>query len=320
VKFLQSLLILLFLSCSAFAADETPITKVRLPLEVTTEMHNASNIPKDIEGLEWNRWTSKNFTVLSLNNTQAEFLHKHLEQIKTWMLARWGFYDIDFSTECKMICVDDPALFEKLFKLTSSRVEVRRTPEGKIKETVVFLLINGSPSHTVPVPLTEVVMAEFQQKYNANFGWWSDRGIAVLNGSLGQIREELKDLKPRLEGNQPMYFSEGLLTMSRDQYASLSEANKRLFDQSAFCLCLMIRKEFGQDTFHQFLKTASDKSGLDALKEVLKFNDYEQFDRTFKRYMLDLTRDVLSGKTPDHYLQINGKDTKLSSSVFSSSS
>ncbi len=102
----------------------------------------SSTVPKEIEGKQWNRWTSKNFTVLALDDTQAKYLHGHLEEIKSWSLARWGLYDIDFSVECKLICVSDPALFEKLFKIKQTRVEVRRE-NGKIKENVIFLLANG---------------------------------------------------------------------------------------------------------------------------------------------------------------------------------
>lgn len=319
MKFLQSLLVFITLACSAFADDPEPIAKVLFPLEVKNEI-DLSSIPKDIEGLEWNRWTSENFTVLSLNNIQAQYLYRHLEQIKTWILARWGFYDITFDADCKLICVDDPQLFEKLFKISNSRVEIRRNPDGSIKETVIFLLINDSPSHTVPVPLTQAVMAEFQQKYDANFGWWAHQGMSILNGSLTQIRAELKELKPRLDNNQPLYFSEGILTMKRDQYLSLSEENRRIFDQCSFSFCLMIRKEFGQDTYHQFLKKFSETDELTAIKEVLKFNSYDSFDRTFKRFMIDLTKDILSGKTPDSYLQIQPKGISFSSSAFSFSS
>ena len=114
MKFLQMLAVFFFLAlpCSA----QEPIRKVSFPLEVKIEMRS-STVPKEIEGKQWNRWTSKNFTVLALDDTQAKYLHGHLEEIKSWSLARWGLYDIDFSVECKLICVSDPVLFEKLFKI-----------------------------------------------------------------------------------------------------------------------------------------------------------------------------------------------------------
>lgn len=40
------------------------------------------------------------------------------------------------------------------------------------------------------------------------------------------------------------------------------------------------------------------------MKTVLRFDDFNHFDKTFKRYMTDLCRDIASGKTPDQYLQI----------------
>jgi hypothetical protein len=77
-----------------------------------------------------------------------------------------------------------------------------------------------------------------------------------------------------------------------------------LYDQSALVFCLLLRKEFGQDAVHWFLKKSSDAGPEAALKEVLGFDGYATFDRTFKRYMLDLTKDVQDQKTPDSYLQI----------------
>ena len=44
-----------------------------------------------------------------------------------------------------------------------------------------------------------------------------------------------------------------------------------------------------------------------AMKKVLKFENYEKFDITFKRYMIDLTNDLTAGNTPDSYLQVKEK-------------
>jgi hypothetical protein len=45
----------------------------------------------------------------------------------------------------------------------------------------------------------------------------------------------------------------------------------------------------------------------EAIKSVLKFKSYDEIDRTFKRFMIDLSNDVISERTPDAYLQINEK-------------
>jgi hypothetical protein len=303
MKFLQiPILLLVFTSYSL----GEPIRKVSLPLEVRYELRT-SDVPREIEGKVWNRWTSENFTVLSLSDIQAQYLHKHLELVKVWTFSRWGLYDTDFSAECKLICVDDPALFEKMFKLTRSKVEIRLDSDGEIKETVIFLLVNEAPSHTVPVPLMEVCLAEFSQKYDANFGMWAYRGMSLLNAPLDQIREDIYDFAPLVAANKPIFFGSGLFTMGRDQYSKSEEERQELYDMSAMIFCLMVRKEFGQDKFHWFLRRSSADGVETALKEVLGFDGIDDFDRTFRRYMIDLTRDVRSNKTPDSYLQIREK-------------
>ena len=306
MKFLQ-IPLLLFVFTSYCVAQE-PIRKVGLPVEVRHELLT-SDIPSEIEGKVWNRWTSENFTVLSLSDIQAQYLHQHLELVKVWAFSRWGLYDVDFSAECKLICVDDPILFEKMFKLKRSKVEIRLDTDGRIKESVIFLLVNDAPSHIVPVPLMEVCLAEFSQKYNATFGVWSYRGMSLLNGPLDEIRERIYDFATTVEGNKPIFFGEGLFTMSHSAYAKIAEDSRRdLYDMSAMIFCLLVRKEYGQDKFHLFLKRASEDGGEVALKEVLGFEGIDDFDRTFRRYMIDLTRDVRLNKTPDSYLQIREKE------------
>lgn len=301
MKFLYSLMIFVFAFSSSFAGEE--IRKVLNPIEVREESSYARSVPKEIEGLQWNRWTSKNFIVLATNDTYASYLNQHLELVKTWTLGRWGLFDVDFSSPCKFICVDDPVLFEKLFKINQTKVEVRRGDNGEIKQTVIFLLANKAPSSTVPVPLTEVCLAEFGRKYDTDFSWWTYRGMSLLNGSLGQIRESIASVKNLLDSDQKMFFSQALLKATKEDYAKMTEEKKRVFDLSSIVFCLLIRKEFGQDRFHHMMK----ESTIDAEKALIDatgFKSYSDFDKTFKRYMGDLSNDVINDKTPDHYLQI----------------
>lgn len=280
------------------------IQKVLLPTEVEQEMKVSLTDPS-IEGKVWNRWTSKSFVVCSINNTQAQYLHQHLELVKGWALSRWGLYDIQFGSECRVIAVDDPVLYEKLFKIKESKIEIRRDENGNIKMTVMFLLLDRPPSQTVPIPLTEICMVEFQQKYNTNFGWWAHRGMSLLNGTMPQVKQNISAMSTPLSDNQPMYFSEGLLTMTKEAYEKESPEKKKLFDQTAMAFCLLVRKEFGQNKFHWMLKKTENKGdGQIAIKEILGFDTYSDFDKMFKRYITDLTKDVSQDKTPDSYLQI----------------
>lgn len=280
------------------------IIKVFNPDEVRVEIKNSNVLPKELEGLSWNRWTSKNFIVCSLNDPQAQYLHRHLELVKGWTFARWGMYDIDLSVPCKLICVDSKDLFKKLFNLEKTKIEIRRDSDGRINETVIFMLIDGPPSQTTPIPLTEICLAEFAQKYNADFGVWSLKGMSNLNGSLEQIREKLIQIKPILEKNEPLFFSKGILEMTPDQYKALSEDKKNLFNNCSIAFCLMIRKEFGQDMYLKLLQKTCEINPEEALIGVLKFKNYEDFDKTLKRYYTDLINDIYLGKTPNSYLQI----------------
>jgi hypothetical protein len=304
MKFLQCLAVVAVLWSAPCLAGE--IQRVSLPKEVRHELRT-STIPKEIEGKVWNRWTTENFVVCSLDDRQAQYLHKHLEFVKAWAFSRWGLYDVNFAAECKLICVNDPDLFEKMFRIKKTKVEVRRDTNGRIKESVIFLLVNDSPSRTVPVPLSEICIAEFAQKYDANFGWWAYRGVSLLNASIDQVKSDMNQLGPAVNGNQPIYFSKGLMEMTQAEYQKLDSVKKRLFDHSAMAFCLLVRKELGQDTFHRLLKKTSDNKGEAGIKEILNFESYDHFDRTFKRYMIDLTADMAQGKTPDSYLQIREK-------------
>jgi hypothetical protein len=300
---MRLLFVAAFLLASMCCAQERP-KKVSLPLEVKEEMKCSFRDPA-IEGKSWFRWTSDNFVVCSLNDTHAQYLHSRLERVKDWAFSRWGLYGMDFAAECRLICVDDPVLFKKLFNLDETKVEIRRDDNGKIEISVIFMLINSNPSAVVPVPVTEVCYAEFEQKYNSRFSWWAVRGMSLLNGSVVSINRRLLALGNDLSQNKPMYFSQSLMATNKSEWEQLSMDKRSVFDRNAMAFCLLLRKEFGQSKLHWMInKTANGNDGEAALRELLDFKSYSEFDQSFKRYMEDLTRDVASGKTPMSYLQI----------------
>jgi hypothetical protein len=298
MRFLLTLVIAL--AGGVCCAEE--IHKVSLPVEVKNEMVEAST--PEIQNLQWNRWTSENFTVCALNDAQAQYLHKHLELVKVWVFTRWGLYDVPFSGECRIICVDDAALFKKLFGLDKSLTEIRKTADGKIKMSVIFMLTDNKPSVCVPMPLTEICLTEFEQRYSKAFGWWVFRGMTMLNGSIYQIKEQMV----AADANLPAYYAKGILEMSKQEWVALPADKQVLYDRRAMALCLMLRKEFGQDSFLQFLvRTANRGDPETALRETFNFKSYGEFDATFQRYILDLSSDIRMNKTPNSYLQIREK-------------
>lgn len=304
MKILTFVSVLLISAGTLFASD---MEAVILPHEVTREMHLS---PDDsiIKGKVWNRWTTENFVVCSLSNTQAKYLHDNLEDVKRWIFQRWGMYDIPFKAECKLICVDDKELFHKLFRLERTVVEVRRDTNGEIRETVIFLLLDDAPSKTVPMPLTEVCIAEFESEYNVRFGWWAHRGMAVLNGTVPNIRRNIADQMRTVTNNEPLFFSKSLMNTTEDDYNDFDAEKKRLFDRTAMLFCLMLKKEFGTTKYQEIMRDSSKgKNPESALQKVLGFKGHREFDASFKRYMRDLFEDVMSNKTPDSYLKVEPK-------------
>jgi hypothetical protein len=296
-------LFLLFLICFSvnLFADIEPVV---LPTEVTVEM---SLTPDDslIKDKVWNRWTTKNFVVCSLSNQQAQYLHENLEQIKSWLYQRWSLHDVDFNAECKLICVDDENLFKKLFRLEGSSVEVRRDSNGKIKEMVIFLLLNGPPSKTVPMALSEVCISEFEQKYGKRFGWWAHRGMSVLNSTPDNILGSIQQQQSALLSKEPTFFSKTLLETTEEEYKKFDPDKKKMYDRVAAIFCLMIKKEFGTVKFQEMLKQADSTGNKEnAVREVLGFKSYDDFDITFKRYMKDIVDDAVSGKIPVNYVLV----------------
>lgn len=304
MKLFSAILISLVMCSMCFAED---ISKVSLPLEVKEEMKISGDDPS-IQGKQWNRWESENFVVCALNDTQTQYLHEHLELVKAWALTRWGLGDAPFTAECRLLCVDDAAMFEKLFGLKKSTAEIRRSADGKIKLSIIYLLTDNKPSRVVPVPLTEVCISEFNQRWSEYWGWWAYRGMSILNGSIDQIKSNLINLNDDIKENRTVYFGKSLFEMTREQYLALPADKQEAFDRSSVVLCLMVRKEFGQEKSLRLLKKTANRSDPElALQELYRFKNYADFDLTFKKYMADLCHDIAIGKTPVSYLQIKEK-------------
>jgi hypothetical protein len=215
--------------------------------------------------------------------------------------------DVDLSSECRLICVDDKDLYKKLFGLTESKVEIRRDKNGKINLSVIFLLLNDKPSKTIPIPLTEVCIAELEQQYDVKLNLCSRRGISLLNGTLGDIRNNVLLLYTMVKNNNEIYFSKGLLTFDAAKYNKETVENRITYDCCAMVFCLMLRKEFGEDKFIQFLRSPNPET---ALLEVYGFSSLDQFDNAFKQYIMDIGQDISNEKTPNEYLQITPKGQK----------
>lgn len=260
----------------------------------------------DLKDLVWNRYTTENFVILSIDNAQGKWLSQNIETIKKWCLSRWGFPENSrgkFTKECRVFCVPDKTLLKKLFSLEQSKVEARKK-DGQLDMTVMWLVLDDKPNKTIPTFLTQVCLAEFESSNNVSLGFWFKRGASLLNGTVPDVRQHIVNLSEKVRKDMPMFTSEKMFTLTEEEYLKETDDTRRVFDQEAVALCIMLRKEFGEAKLQGFLRMSSKNDPQDVLRVVYGFSGYSHFDKQYVRFMRDLTTDVVSGKTPDSYLEI----------------
>jgi len=288
-------IIVVIMSATTWAQEAFPEPVV---YHGTEKMEEWGFDDSEIKDLEWHRWTTENFTILALDEDQGLYMARNIEKIKSWVMKRWGFPNVNFSAECRVICVPTKALMKKLFRIEGSRAEVRKD-SNKITMSAVWLLLDDAPLEAIPQYLTVPCLSEFGQRYGLKLKTWLHRGVSGLNNPVALIRSRLTILQ-----NRELFFSKTMFAMDDEGYMKLGKDEKQLFDAQSLALCLLIRKEFGQDVFHEFMK---DPDG--ELRRI-GFNGYSQFDASYLRYIKDLNVDILNSKTPDSYLEVKAKGEK----------
>lgn len=248
--------------------------------------------------LAWHRYVTNNFTILSINDEQGSWMKNNLESIKVWCLTRWGLPDVKFSKECRIFCVPDSDMLSKLFNLSASKSEIRRK-DNSIEITAMWLALDDKPARVIPIHLSEVILAEFEQVNNFKFPYWAIRGVSQLNGSISDVKSSLSHLP---ESN--FIDMDTLLSVKQDQYSKYDKGRQRVFDSQSIALCLLLRKEFGEAKLHSFLKTCHKSGHLAALQDVLGFKSVSEFEKTYHRYVKGLAKDLGERITPDSYLTI----------------
>lgn len=297
MKYLYSLIIFSSLIFAPFSTGMAQDNQVLQPI--------GSEVPTDpaLKDLVWNRYTNKNFVIMSIDNAQGKWMSENIDNIKTWCIERWGFPDFQFTKECRVFCVPNKVLFKKLFNLDESKVEIRRK-DGTIEITAMWLVLDDKPARVIPKQLTQICFAEFEQKHNVSLPFFAKNGMAILNGTIPDIRNDMVYLGGMVQKDQPIFVSEKMFSMTEDEYNKSSAENKRIFDCQSAALCLLLRKEFGEAKMQGFLRMATRNNPKDVLYVVYGFSSYSQFDQSYLRFMKDLSREVGQQRTPDSYLEI----------------
>jgi hypothetical protein len=257
-----------------------------------------SQVPSMIDGLTWHKWANNEYVVLSLNKSQGEFVISNVGKVKKWALHRWGFPDVALSCECRLLCVYDQNLMNKLFSLDHSKIEWKE----KEQLFVGWLLLNDSPAITLPEPITELSLLELSRQIGHPLDYWAMRGIIKLNNVSSVVKADLLALNDCIINVKKVYFVPTLFEMNFQKWNALNDSDKRLYDLECMVLCLMLRKEYGQTKFKQCIFSQSDIK--DRLKTIYSFQSIEEFNSAYIIYMRKLCDDIARGQTPDSYLEI----------------
>jgi len=266
-----------------------------------TATHSQSQNPATPPDLAWNRFESQNFEVLATSKEQGESLHHSLEHMRRWLYDRWGFKQGDFSVKCKVLVVHDQATYLKLFKKDKPAVRVERDKGGRIQALTIWCWAGDRwYTSTLPGFLTEVVLSEFEQAHNVKFPLWLHRGMATLNRSVPDIRQEVGSISQIYEKNLPCFWTQDIMTMTQEKLVKFQPQNQAWFDRQSAAFCLYLMKQHGRKKFLEFLDT-SLRSPEKALA-IIGQADYQAFDQEFNRYMYNLSREIVTNKTPNSYL------------------
>jgi len=249
------------------------------------------------EDLVWNRYTTENFTILSIENKQGRWLHYNIENIKSWCLKRWGLPNIKFEKECRIMVVPNKDLLKKLFNISEPRYEARMV-DGKLEIIALWLSLDTDEDlvDTVPYFVTICSVLEIDQKFNTKSNIFLTKGMAELNRSLVEIKDNIR-IATSVDGKDVA----NAFAVDNIKYKKMSAEDSKNFDSKALIASLMLRKEFGESRFLRFL--FSNENVNDSLGLIYNF-DSESFAKSYTRYCKDLASEIKDNKVPDFYLQV----------------
>jgi len=248
------------------------------PFPTTT----SSNVPDEFKDLVWNKWDTDNFIVLSISEQQGLYLKNNIERIKSSLLKNWGIKDFDLSKKCKLVCVSNEEMLDKLFKKQDFHSEVRKDSDGNIESNAIwFYLDDTNAMGKLNDKVLDICLSELSQKVKS-IPAFCRVGMCVLSKNSNQIKETI------LKGEDAN--ASDLITSEKPE---LSEG-------PCAALCLMIRKEYGENNFLSYLLTGDLKS--------LGINDENQLDSIFNRYKDNLKKDLSNNLVPANYLKIESSN------------
>lgn len=265
-KFMKLFYFLFFVLLSSFACAQEAV-----PFPNQTKA-SAPEIPEDLRGLVWNKWNTKNFIIISIDKDQGLYLKNNIEKTKTWLITRWGLDDFDFTGDCKIVCVSNKELLKRIFKLENSKFEIRKNKDGKIQLSAIWFSLEDKNMPTAEI--MKICLAEYGLANEIPD--FCNQGMCFLSRDFEFIKNNI--------------------LQNKDSILDI-EFSKSMTDVQAGVVCLLMRKEYGQENFIEYLK----KKNL----SCYGFDNEEKFQNTLSRYCVNLLEDLKNNKTPKDYIKIN---------------
>ena len=240
------------------------------------------------ENFTWNKWETDNFIILSIEKDHGLSLKRSIESIKDEHSERWGLAKSNLNAKCKLICVRDAEMLKKFFGVDSPRAEIRKDESGKISTSAIWL--DSKSIQELPSLVAFICASDGSLGANRLY---IQRGISLLSLPPEKVKSELSQAGT-------VNFSE-ISSCSSDKWFGLPPQERS--DRKSALVCLMLRKEFGQERFLSFLYSAQNQ---EAIGGVYGFKDASEFNSTLNRYSENIGRDIGKGATPDSYITIKG--------------
>lgn len=271
-----------FLLASSFASAQDQV----VPYPEFSKLTSAPEIPEDLKGLVWNKWSTKNFIIISIDKNQGLFLKNNLDNIKKTLLNNWGIQDFNFKGDCKIVCVSDKKLLKRIFRLESPRFEIKENKDGELSCSIWFSL---EDKNELPIfELMEMTMFQLENFHKKTIPLFLKRGICSLS-------EKSSEIAKRILNNKIQKFD--LEEIKNKEKIEKEEAD--IFDTQSTIICLLFRKEYGEENFLNYIKTNNlNEFGIKSL---------DKFEEIINRYYKNLIDDLEKDITPEDYLIIKNR-------------
>lgn len=264
---------------------------------------SAQTVPDEFKGLNFHKYTTDNFEILSIDDKQGTILHKNVEKIKNWIFDRWNISNVDFSRRCMIICTPTDEMFKKFFRKMD--IDPRYDKETSAIWISLDEKTKGNWLKTVVAEkMTFICLHEWSKKYDIKIDPWVFYGMSVMNTPPENIRKII--LSKELVSKNGSYTNEAmdvdsLLQIKFDdiKYKTLEERNV-VKAQCAAMILLFKRELSGKDKFEKFIAAKSIEEGV----KVYGFKNVSHLNSVYKNYLYNLSYDLRVGRTPKSYLTI----------------